>query len=157
MVITDHGYLLNGHVFHGGWIDEVPKVLALPGPLVIVSLIDPNAPFCDASILHQGPVVATEHYPMGDDPSDAMTDEGLRSLVSKILVHLESSKNIYLHCHAGQSRSGYIHAAMRMTVLHETADEAIAAITAVRPLSLGPLTGIKLNVGFTEHLKRWVA
>jgi protein-tyrosine phosphatase len=92
---------------------------------------------------------------MGDDPSDAMDDNALRQLVSKIFVHLEDGKNVYLHCHAGQSRSGYLHMAMRMTALDETWEEAYMAILKDRPMSIGPLTGFKPNIGFLEHLKTW--
>ena len=134
-----------GLIWQGGWINR-PKEFALPGPLIILSLENEN--YGNDSLLVDGAkVCGSMFYPMEDWDTGVLTDNQMEALVESLIAFLSRGFNLYIHCMAGVSRSTYVHAALRMKVLHIPYNEAVEQIAAKRPIA-------DPNTAFLAHLRR---
>ena len=150
MIITEHpldGY--KAKIYHAGWIDQ-PDVFrsTVPAPYAIISLaVDPKYDPTEFSNL-QPNMLFLLRWNIDDGPSGVLSDANLTRIASMTQSFLRDGTNIFVHCVAGVSRSTYIHAAIRMYSLGETADQALNSIAKIRPM-------IDPQPAFVEHLHRW--
>jgi protein-tyrosine phosphatase len=82
-----------------------------------------------------------------DSPDACLLDSVLMMLVDAEIAWLRDGGNIYDHCAAGVSRSGYDDVALHMRVLNLSYDDALALVRKGRPQT-------SPNSGFEAQLRR---
>lgn len=130
-----------GSMWQGGSVDQA--IDSLPGPLLIVAM---NEGEVDESWINHQNVQAVLAVWIEDSPSAVLPDMVLLMVVDSCGAWLKDGGNIYDHCAAGISRSGYLDVAIHMRLLNLSYDDALAYVRRERP-------GTSPNSGFENQLR----
>lgn len=131
-----------GSIYQGGSADDA--VRSLPGPLLVVVMDrgEMNEQFID----HGKSVEAVLAVWIDDSPTACLSDQALLALTHTVCGWLSSGGNVYDHCAAGISRSGYLDCAVHMAALGFDYESSLAYIRKERPQT-------SPNAGFAGQLK----
>ena len=129
-------------IYQGGTPDD--EIRVIPAPLVLVCLRENENydRFIDSKRIY-----AILVHTIMDEPQAALPDDVYFALMKVAFGYLKRGFNLYIHCAAGHSRSGYLTVGMISRVLDFPVSDALAWIRQRRQ-------GCCPNSGFWEHLIR---
>ena len=136
MTIVDFGPIKegSGNIFQSGWIDEPAKFgERVRKPYGILSLAYDGG-FANSNVSDlRDDAVFLLRYRIDDGPTGVVPPKVLVGILSFLAGWINRGVSLHIHCVAGKSRSTYFHAGLRMLMLQESADEAIAFISERKP------------------------